>query len=182
MLTERHSAANPLTKKQTRILDYIRTRVSRDGAPPTHDEIKREFRLKSAFGGEVTQITAIIHEGRKQSYARMIQEAQQRGGAGITGVTSELRHFHGNIEFLSVASCVHGQGESSAKVLFSTSGDGQELYCQLDAGYQPLHWAADRLTDTEEVLTLLLDHGAPINAPDGHSHGEQESLHPVMLA
>ena len=93
--------------------------------------------LKSAFGGEVTQITKIIHEGRQQSYARMLEEAQQRGGAGITGVTSELRAFHGNIEFLSVASCVHAAGQQTEKVLFSTSGDGQELYCLLDAGYSP---------------------------------------------
>ncbi len=96
--------------------------------------------LKSAFGGEVSQITNIIHEGRQQSYARMLHEAQQRGGAGITGVSSELRRFHGNIEFLSVASCVHGAGEASEKVHFSTSGDGQELYCQLDAGYTPIQF------------------------------------------
>ena len=94
--------------------------------------------LKLAFGGEVTQITNIIHEGRQQSYDRMVEEAQQRGGAGITGVTSELRGFHGNIEFLSVASCVHAAGQQTEKVLFSTSGDGQELYCLLDAGYTPL--------------------------------------------
>lgn len=93
--------------------------------------------LKSAFGGEVTQITQIIHEGRRQSYARMVEEAQQRGGAGITGVTSELRAFHGNIEFLSVASCVHAANQQTEKLLFSTSGDGQELYCLLDAGYSP---------------------------------------------
>ncbi len=93
--------------------------------------------LKSAFGGEVTQITQIIHEGRQQSYARMVEEAQQRGGAGITSVTSELRAFHGNIEFLSVASCVHAADQKTEKLLFSTSGDGQELYCLLDAGYSP---------------------------------------------
>jgi len=30
--------------------------------------------LQGAFGGEVTQITQIIHEGRAQSYARMVHE------------------------------------------------------------------------------------------------------------
>ncbi len=93
--------------------------------------------LNSAFGGEVTQITKIIHEGRQQSYTRMLDEAQERGGTGITGVTSELRGFRGNIEFLSVASCVHAEGQKAEKLLFSTSGDGQELYCLLDAGYSP---------------------------------------------
>jgi uncharacterized protein YbjQ (UPF0145 family) len=96
--------------------------------------------FKAAFGGEVTQLSQIIHEGRQQSYARMVHEAQERGGVGITGVTSELRHFHGNIEFLSVASCIHAADESKPKGLFSTSGDGQELYCQLDAHYTPLQF------------------------------------------
>lgn len=35
----------------------------------------------------------------------MISEASDHGDMGITGVTSELRYFHGNTEFLSVASC-----------------------------------------------------------------------------
>ena len=94
--------------------------------------------LQTVFGGEVTQITSIIHEGRKQSYDRMVQEAEQRGGAGITGVTSDLSHFHGNIEFLSIASCVHGADGQAEAMRFSTSGDGQELYCQLDSGYLPI--------------------------------------------
>src|SRR5438045_1145079 len=59
------------------------------------------------LGGEVTQITGVIHEGRQGAYTRMTAEASARGGIGITGVTSELRHFHGNIEFLAVGSCVH---------------------------------------------------------------------------
>jgi uncharacterized protein YbjQ (UPF0145 family) len=97
--------------------------------------------LKAAFGGEVTQITSIVHEGRQQSYARMLREAQQRGGVGISGVTSDLRRFHGNIEFLSVASCLHAAAEGSAPTAaFSTSGNGQELYCQLDAGYVPIQF------------------------------------------
>lgn len=99
--------------------------------------------MQNLFGGEVTQVTQIIHDGRKQSYDRMVHEAQTHGGVGITGVTSELRHFHGNIEFLSVASCLHRrdlQGQAE-RVEFSTAGDGQELYCQLDSGYRPLKFA-----------------------------------------
>jgi uncharacterized protein YbjQ (UPF0145 family) len=93
--------------------------------------------FSSAFGGEVSQLSKIIHEGRQESFIRMTKEAEERGGIGITGVTSELRQFHGNIEFLSVASCVHASDESPHKTAFSTSGDGQELYCQLDAHYMP---------------------------------------------
>jgi uncharacterized protein YbjQ (UPF0145 family) len=94
--------------------------------------------LRSALGGEVTQVTSIIHEGRQESYDRMVKEATELGGAGITGVTSELKRFHGNIEFLSVASCLHRDGAREEQIRFSTSGDGQELYCMMDAGYTPL--------------------------------------------
>ena len=94
--------------------------------------------LRSMAGGEVTQVTSAIHEGREQSYERMMAEARERGGLGVTGVTSELRPFRGNIEFLSVASCIHGDKPTPEHISFSTSGDGQQLYCQLDAGYTPL--------------------------------------------
>jgi len=101
--------------------------------------------FQSAFGGEVTQITEIISDGRRESYRRMVEEATRHGGVGITGVTSSLRHFNGNIEFLSVASCLHKRGEAAAKPsdppgtapAFTTSGNGQSLYCLLDAGYTP---------------------------------------------
>ena len=71
--------------------------------------------LRNALGGEVAQVTNIIHEGRLQSYDRMVKEATELGGIGITGVTSELKRFHGNIEFLSVASCIHHEGASTKK-------------------------------------------------------------------
>jgi uncharacterized protein YbjQ (UPF0145 family) len=97
--------------------------------------------FRNIMGGEVTQVTQIIHEGRLQSYERMVKEAQSHGGLGITGVTSELRHFHGNVEFLSVASTIHaesGPGAAHEQLSFSTAHDAQELYCQLDADYRPL--------------------------------------------
>jgi uncharacterized protein YbjQ (UPF0145 family) len=91
-------------------------------------------------GGEVTQITAIVHEGRTQAFKRMTAEARQRGGAGITGVTSELRTFHGRSEFLSIASCVHRESNQHEAIEFSTSANGQELYCQIDAGFRPIQF------------------------------------------
>jgi uncharacterized protein YbjQ (UPF0145 family) len=94
------------------------------------------------MGGEVTQVTQIIHEGRAQAFGRMVAEAGKNKGAGITGVTSELRHFHGNIEFLSVGSTVHREGAAGGEQIeFSTAHDAQELYCMLDAGYVPKHFA-----------------------------------------
>src|SRR5262252_9207350 len=89
--------------------------------------------LNNVMGGEVSQITDVIHEGRQQAFQRMVQEAESHGGAGISGVTSELRHFHGNIEFLSVGSTVHVDNDSplhgfapGEKLAFSTAHDAQE--------------------------------------------------------
>jgi uncharacterized protein YbjQ (UPF0145 family) len=95
---------------------------------------------RNLLGGEVVQITQIIHEGRLEAFNRMVKEAEQRGGAGITGVTNELRTFHANTEFLSVASTVHREGASGERIEFTTSADGQELYCQLDAGFTPVRF------------------------------------------
>jgi uncharacterized protein YbjQ (UPF0145 family) len=96
--------------------------------------------VQGLIGGEVTQVTNLIHEGRWQSYQRMVREAQAYGGVGITSVTSELRHFHGNIEFLSIASTIHRMTAAAGQLEFTMSGDGQDLYCLLDAGYQPLRF------------------------------------------
>jgi len=93
--------------------------------------------LQGIFGGEVTQVTNIIGEGRHAAFNRLISEAQQRGAAGLTGVTNELRHLKGNIEFLSVASSLHRDEHVGEQLAFSSSSDGQELYCLLDCGYVP---------------------------------------------
>lgn len=94
--------------------------------------------LRTLAGGEVTQVTSIIHDGRQNSYARMVAEAERHGGVGITGVTSELVMHSGNVEFLSVGSCVHQEGGRVEQISFSSSADGQELYCQMDAGFRPI--------------------------------------------
>jgi uncharacterized protein YbjQ (UPF0145 family) len=99
--------------------------------------------FNNLLGGEVSQVTQIIHEGRLQSYQRMEQEARSHGGIGISGVTSELRHFHGNIEFLSLGSTVHaetGPGSGNEPLAFTTAHDAGELFCQIDSGYRPLRF------------------------------------------
>ncbi len=91
--------------------------------------------LKTLVGGEVHQVTKIIHEGRHRAYARMLAEAEHHGGCGITGVSNELI-FHGtNVEFLAIGSCVHRAGDRVDKLQFSTSADGQALYCQEESGF-----------------------------------------------
>ncbi|MCA1596751.1 MAG: pentapeptide repeat-containing protein, partial [Chloroflexi bacterium] len=41
--------------------------------------------------------------------------------------TNELVQHSGNIEFLSIGSCIHAEGVTAEKLSFSTSADGQEL-------------------------------------------------------
>ena len=94
---------------------------------------------RTLAGGEVTQVTRVIHDGRKLALDRLLQETKQRGGTAVTGVTSELLWHGGGVEFLSVGSSLkHEPGESGE---FSTSSGGQELFCQIDSGFQPLHFA-----------------------------------------
>jgi uncharacterized protein YbjQ (UPF0145 family) len=97
--------------------------------------------VRTLMGGEVTQVTSIIHEGRQKALERMQHEALRQGGIGITGVSSELIQHAGNIEFLSIGSTVHQAGASQEHLSFSTSADGQELYCQLDSGFRPIKFA-----------------------------------------
>ena len=95
--------------------------------------------LKNMLGGEITQVTAAIHEGRANAFERMSKEARQEGAAGVAGVSSELRSFSGSTEFLFVGSCVHANGLAGR--FFTSAGDAQELYCHMDAGYVPLQHA-----------------------------------------
>lgn len=96
--------------------------------------------VKAIQGGEILQITQLIEEGRETAYKRMLEEANSQGAVGITGVTSQLINHGANIEFLSIGSAIHTIDQSKP-TQFSTCADGQELYAQLDAGYEPICFA-----------------------------------------
>ncbi len=101
--------------------------------------------LKILTGGEISEITDLIHEGRQKAYDRLIAEARQHGGIGITGVSSELVNHGNNIEFLSIGSTVHRHGDSGSthqreSFEFSSSATAQELYCQMDSDFQPIQF------------------------------------------
>lgn len=93
--------------------------------------------FKAILGGELTQITSLIEEGRETAYRRMLEEAVSKNATGITGVTSQLIIHGANVEFLSIGSVIYAE-DGADKDKFSTSADGQELYAQLDAGYKPI--------------------------------------------
>jgi uncharacterized protein YbjQ (UPF0145 family) len=92
--------------------------------------------FSNVLGGEITQVTEAIYEGRTNAFNRMVAEAQREGASGVAGVTSELRSFNGSTEFLFVGSCVHARAPNGR--LFTSAGDAQELYCHMDAGYTPI--------------------------------------------
>lgn len=93
--------------------------------------------FRGAIGGEVPDVTAMIHQGREAAFTRMLDEARSEGVQGIVGVSSDLRSLAGNSEFLCTGS---GVTTEKAEPLFSSAGDAQELYCHIDAGYQPKHF------------------------------------------
>src|SRR5438552_4025127 len=51
--------------------------------------------FRSIMGGEVSQVTQVIHDGRLQAYDRMVAEARVHRGYGITSVTNDLKSMRG---------------------------------------------------------------------------------------
>jgi uncharacterized protein YbjQ (UPF0145 family) len=98
---------------------------------------------KSMAGGEIAQVTQAIEEGRLKAFDRMVAEAKQHGASGVAGVTGELKDFAGNTEFLFVGSCLHGSND-----FFTCAGNAQELYCHMDAGYEPVQHAFGNIAYT----------------------------------
>lgn len=94
--------------------------------------------LRTFAGGEVENITTLISEGRHAAITRLIEEARRHGAHGVTGVTSELSSLAGYTEFLSQGTSVIAG--DAGRPFFTTSASGTELYCHLDAGYQPIHF------------------------------------------
>jgi uncharacterized protein YbjQ (UPF0145 family) len=94
--------------------------------------------FQTLAGGELTSVTELISDGRHAALKRMEEEAGQHGAHGLTGVTSDLKKVSGLLEFLAVGSAV--KGLDHAGPFFTTACTGQDLYCQLDAGYEPRHF------------------------------------------
>jgi len=88
--------------------------------------------LRGALGGEVTQGTGIIHGRARRIVQPHAQGSDRAWRHRHYGRHQPIERFHGNIEFLSVASCIHQEGAIEEQIRFSTSGDGQELYCLME--------------------------------------------------
>jgi uncharacterized protein YbjQ (UPF0145 family) len=94
--------------------------------------------LRTIAGGEITTLTRLITKGRHAAIGRLEKEALDQGAHGVTGVTSDLKQLGGLNEFLAVGSAVKGAEYHGP--FFTTACTGQDLYCQLDAGYEPRHF------------------------------------------
>ena len=81
-----------LTRKQLELLDFIKTRMDRDGVPPSFDEMKDALDLKSKSGIH-RLITALVERGfihRLEHRARALEivklpEAMEKPGFNSTG-------------------------------------------------------------------------------------------------
>ena len=93
--------------------------------------------LSNLAGGEITEITQLVHEGRKNAYQRMMKEAKEYGGVGLAGVSFDMINHGGNLEFIALGSTIHDPKTKNDTMDFSTSASGQQLYCQIDSGFTP---------------------------------------------
>jgi uncharacterized protein YbjQ (UPF0145 family) len=94
--------------------------------------------FQTVSGGELESITELISDGRHAAIKRMEEEAAHQSAHGLTGVLSDLKRVSGLMEFLAIGSAVRGSDYEGP--FFTTACTGQDLYCQIDAGYQPRHF------------------------------------------
>lgn len=92
--------------------------------------------LRTMAGGEIENLTQLITQGRHAAIRRLEKEAEGHGASGVTGVMSDLKEVSGLHEFLAIGSTVRG----GSGRFFTTACSGQDLYCQVDAGYEPRHF------------------------------------------
>jgi uncharacterized protein YbjQ (UPF0145 family) len=94
--------------------------------------------LRTMAGGEIANLTHLITEGRHAAIQRLEKEAAEQGAHGVTGVTSDLKQVSGLNEFIAIGTAIKGADYHGP--FFTTACSGQDLYCQLDAGYEPRHF------------------------------------------
>src|SRR5262249_40956639 len=94
--------------------------------------------LRTIAGGEIANLTQLITEGRHAAIRRLEKEAIDQGAHDVTRVTSDLKQWSGLKEFIALGSALKGADYRGP--FFTTACSGQDLYCQLDAGYAPRHF------------------------------------------
>ena len=94
---------------------------------------------RNILGGAVFQHTRIIQKDASKRSSewspRPPMAAESESPASLTNSSS----FY-NTEFLSLASCVHNEDGKPESIRFTSSANGQELYCQMEAGLWPVQF------------------------------------------
>ena len=93
--------------------------------------------IRTLTGGEIHSLTELISDGRHAAIRRLEKESTDHQASGVTGVTSELKRVRGLHEFLALGTSIHNK---QGAPFFTTACSGQDLFCQLDAGYEPRHF------------------------------------------
>ena len=134
------------------------------------DGLSRLARARRAAGssaGRSRRSPTIIHEGRLAGVSTAwSHEAEQRGGIGITGVTNELPHLprQHRISLRRLHACIAQAADAGVTRKFTTSANGQELYCQLDAGFTPIQFVFGNVAYSigagGGIIGSLKSHGA----------------------
>jgi uncharacterized protein YbjQ (UPF0145 family) len=93
--------------------------------------------IKTITGGEIHSLTELISDGRHAAIARLEKEAGDLKANGVTGVSSDLKQVRGLHEFLAIGTSIHTK---DSPLFFTTACSGQDLYCQIDSGYDPRHF------------------------------------------
>ena len=98
--------------------------------------------LSTLGGGEIEEVTRLVHDGRTRAFDRMMEEAASYGGVGLTGVSFDVINHGGNLEFITTGSTIRSAAAGTApeKPRFSTSADVARLFCQADAGFTPIRF------------------------------------------
>lgn len=95
--------------------------------------------LSTLGGGEVEEVTNLVHDGRMRALQRMYEEGKRAGGHGTIGIEFDMVNHGGNLEFITTGTTIHPMTPDTEprKQTFSTSGDAQAFYCLADAGFLP---------------------------------------------
>ncbi len=112
--------------------------------------------VHTTLGGEIPQYTNMISEGRRLSLQRFEQELVNAKASAATGVTSEIIFHPGNIEFLSLGSSMYPRQQQRQQDYVTSSADGQEFFCQVDAGYQPFRLALGNIAYSIGIGSSML--------------------------
>ncbi len=72
--------------------------------------------LRSVFGGEIASVTRVMDRGRRETYVRIVEEAERRGGTALVNVRFETSDVGGQqpaAEILCYATMIRQHGESN---------------------------------------------------------------------